>query len=658
MPARSVAIALVATRALVVTLAVSAARGADRDDLLDHCGGCHGGGSREGGFDLDALLASAPVDGRLPEAPDLTTWMTVVRNLRSETMPPPEEPPLAAADRQRLVSFIERDVFKLDAARPEPGHVVLRRLNRFEYANTVADLTGLPLPVDDDLPPDDTGYGFDTVGEVLSMSPLLVEKYLLLADRIGETLVDVARVEAVDGAAPAYPAPIRRVFTAGPPPADPTAAATHLESTIASLALRTFRGPVEAAVIDRLVDLARASAAPPAGSFERGVATALAAMLASPRFLFRPESGATDAAGAAPSAVPLADPALASRLSFFLWGSMPDDELLQAACAGRLHADLDRQVARMIADPKADRFVENFVGQWLRTRDVEALPVDLGSALRPRGRSLVNEREFHRSVRPAMREETQLLFAHLLRGNRPAIELITSRETFLNESLAAFYDIPDVEGPEMRLVQLAADAHRGGLLTHGSFLMVTSQSTRTSPVKRGLFILDSLLGIAVPPPPPNVPPLDSAGSAAGGGTMREMLAAHRQDPMCSSCHERMDPLGLAFERYNAVGQWLGADGGATDTVGRLPTGESFTAPADVAAIIAGPRRRNFERNLVEKLLVYALGRGLAYSDGPAVEAILDKCGGGDCRLADLVTAVVRSVPFRMIRPAPTTEATP
>lgn len=210
----------------------------------------------------------------------------------------------------------------------------------------------------------------------------------------------------------------------------------------------------------------------------------------------------------------------------------------------------------------------------------------------------------------------------------------------------------------MRLVQLAPDSHRGGLLTHGSFLMVTSQSTRTSPVKRGWLILDSLLGISVPPPPPNVPPLDSAGSAAGGGTMRDMLASHRQDPLCSSCHERMDPLGLAFERYNAVGQWLGDGGGEIDTAGRLPTGESFADPGDVTAIIAGPRRRSFERNLVEKLLVYALGRGLTYRDGPVVEAILDDCGGEGCRLADLVTAVAGSVPFRMTRPAPTMEATP
>jgi hypothetical protein len=385
------------------------------------------------------------------------------------------------------------------------------------------------------------------------------------------------------------------------------------------------------------------------------VAAALTAMLAAPRFLFRVEQP-----GAGPidrGAVPLDDHSLATRLSYLLWSSLPDDDLVEVARAGELHQRLGEQVDRLIADARADRFVADFVGQWLKTRDVETAAFDVREILRSRDQFMA-ERIFSPRVRAAMRQETELLVARLLRDDRPATDLLVARETFLNSRLARFYGIPGVEGPEMRLVSLAPDSHRGGLLTHASFLAVTSNPTRTSPVKRGLFILENLLGTPTPPPPPDVPPLEAAARSDRRASMRELMELHRRDALCASCHERMDPLGLALEGYNALGQWRGHDADGLDTSGRLVTGETFADARELAEVIAGPRRRDFHRCLAEKLLTYALGRGLEYFDGPAVDTIVDEMerdGGG---LRALVQAVCRSVPFRMMRPPQPAEPSP
>lgn len=645
-------------RRLAIAISIAAvAASATADDGVrqlwaTHCGSCHLDGAAEGRLDLDGMLGRLTSGSSAAGGPDEQAWVAVLRNLRAETMPPADEPRPSTDDRRRLIAFVDREVFRLDPARPDPGHVVLRRLNRSEYAHTIEDLTGLDMPVADELPDDDSGYGFDTIGDVLSMSPLLVEKYLALAGRVAEAVVEQAvpsRAPAAD--AGAYPAAVGRVFPLGPAPADDTLRPAHLRDTVARLAERTFRGHVDPATIDRLTDIARQSGDAAGGSFERGVAAALTAMLSSPRFLFRIEPPADEQAadGQPRSAVPLDDVALASRLSYFLWSSMPDDELLAVARDGHLHDVLHEQVERMLADPKSDRFVADFVGQWLQTRDVETLPFDLQRVVGGRHR-FVGERVFSHRVRRAMRRETELLFAELLRTNRPATDLLVARETFLNGPLARFYGIEGVEGPEMRLVSLADDSHRGGLLMHGSLLVVTSNPTRTSPVKRGQFILDNLLGTPTPPPPPDVPPLEAAVTADGRPpSMRELMELHRQDALCASCHARMDPLGLALERYNAIGQWRDDD--RVDTSGRLITGESFADARELAEVIAGARRHDFHRCLAEKLLVYALGRGLEYFDGPTVDTIVratERDGGG---LGTLVHAVCDSVPFRMRRPA-------
>jgi mono/diheme cytochrome c family protein len=638
--------------ALGVLAALAGAARADEVRRLfeESCGGCHFDGAAEGALDLDALFTRLSGTGAAATGPDHAAWLAVLENLRAETMPPADEPRPTPEARQRMIRFVERDAFAIDPSRPDPGHVVLRRLNRSEYGHTIRDLTGLDLDPANELPTDDSGYGFDTIGEVLTMSPLLVEKVLAVATRIGETVADEA--VATEGR---YPEQVRRVFPLGPEPADTARRAEHLRDTIARLGTRAFRRPLDAATCERLLAIAAAAVDAPGGTFERGVAAALTAMLAAPRFLFRVEQP-----GAGPidrGAVPLDDYSLATRLSYLLWSSLPDDDLVEVARAGELHQRLGEQVDRLIADARADRFVADFVGQWLKTRDVETAAFDVREILRSRDQFMA-ERIFSPRVRAAMRQETELLVARLLRDDRPATDLLVARETFLNSRLARFYGIPGVEGPEMRLVSLAPDSHRGGLLTHASFLAVTSNPTRTSPVKRGLFILENLLGTPTPPPPPDVPPLEAAARSDRRPSMRELMELHRRDALCASCHERMDPLGLALEGYNPLGQWRGHDADGLDTSGRLVTGETFADARELAEVIAGPRRRDFHRCLAEKLLTYALGRGLEYFDGPAVDTIVDEMerdGGG---LRALVQAVCRSVPFRMMRPPQTAEPSP
>lgn len=626
----------------VLASAATAAEDSPRAIFSSFCGACHFAGAEEGGVAIDRMLtttdAARPVD---PGSAEHAGWVNLWKNLRAETMPPADQPQPSAAERRRMREFVSQDVLGVDARRPDPGHVVLRRLNRVEYANAVRDLTGIEENLRDDLPADDTGYGFDTIGEVLSVSPLLLEKYVDLAARVGD------RVAAAAATADGYPLHLRRVFAFGPRPPDPAARADHLRRTVRRLAERAFRRPVDDETVARLVAVSEGASAAPGGSFEAGIAAAVTAVLASPRFLFRVEDDAAvaDAAGS----VPIDQFALATRLSFFLWSTMPDDELFAAAAAGTLRQDLGGHVERMLRDPRSDAFVENFVGQWLQTRDVMALPVDLRRVLGVRDR-LEGERIFSTAVRRAMRAETELLFAHVLRTGLPATELLVGRSTFLNEPLARFYGVADVGGDEMRLVKLPDRVPRGGLLTHGSVLMVTSNPTRTSPVKRGLFILDNLLGTPAPPAPPGVPPLDEAAATLPRApAMRDLMERHRRAPLCASCHARMDPLGLALEAYDAVGQWRPeAAAGAIDTAGRLITGERFADAQELAQVIAGPRRRDFHRCLSEKLLTYALGRGVEYFDEPAVDKILEQAGP-DGRLDRLVQGVVMSAPFQMRR---------
>ncbi len=798
-----------------VALALSAgplARGAGRADpvaafkrdispvLEDYCYECHGDGMARGKLAFDELS-----DADIASRTDL--WFTALKNLRADIMPPAGKPHPTPAEEKRIADWIKYSAFGIDRADPDPGRVTIRRLNRVEYGRTVRSLLGVDFPSEAEFPPDDTGNGFDNMGDVLSISPLLLEKYLQAADTIitgvvpqssrvtpvvtangrdfrdfdpdkgfqapegedggrpvrpeegraleyaeslsvghtfvaprdstygiafnlmikgpfnfdtarcrltvkidGETTYDESlgwfdhkvlafardvtwkagphavviavsplppaqlpagaegldpedkqrnelRIQSVqmkgpfDAASRVLPADYLRFFPRGEPPVSRSKRDKYARDILGDFAGRAFRRPVDEATLGRLVNLARETDAAPGGSFEVGISRAMMAVLASPRFVFRIERPDPEDAGAR---FPRVDEySLASRLSYFLWSSMPDAELLALAGRGQLRANLRAQVARMLLDKKSEGLVRNFTGQWLQARDVEFIPINarvvLGLGPPVRGEPRV---DFDGDTRRAMRSETEMVFAYIIHGDRSLLELVDSDYTFLNEKLAAVYGIPGVTGKSMRLVTLPADSLRGGILTEGTMLTVTSNPTRTSPVKRGQFVLENILGTPVPPPPPNIPALEAAKSAFTDHepTLREMLAVHRSNKLCQSCHARMDAVGLAFENFNALGNYRTKDAGqAIDTAGKLISGEPFADVRDLKRVITHARREDFYRCVTEKLLTYALGRGLEYYDVESVDRIVAGLERDDGRFSTLLLGVIDSAPFQRQR---------
>ncbi|HVZ20015.1 MAG TPA: DUF1592 domain-containing protein, partial [Vicinamibacterales bacterium] len=370
-----------------------------------------------------------------------------------------------------------------------------------------------------------------------------------------------------------------------------------------------------------------------AAGFDEGVERALERMLVSPQFLFRIEH--------APSAgvAPVSDLELASRLSFFLWSSIPDDELLDVAAKGQLHtpAVLDREVRRMLRDPRSSSLVTNFAEQWLFVRDVEAKQPD--GLIFP---------DFDETLRAAMHKETDLFLDSVLRGDRSVLDLLTANYSFINDRLAKHYGISNVEGSDFRRVTFPPGSPRGGLLGQGSILTLTSYATRTSPVVRGKWVLENLLSAAPPPPPPNIPALKTTGSEPGHTlTMREAMTAHRANPSCATCHARMDPIGFAMENFDAVGRWRDHDNGnPIDASGMLPDGTAFNGMAGLKKILLADRDQ-FVNTVAEKLLMYALGRNVQYYDQPYVRAIVHGAASSNDTFASLVTGVVHSAPFQL-----------
>jgi hypothetical protein len=813
--------------------------------LENYCYDCHGGGISKGGVTLDGFEDIASLR-------DHKLWERALRNVRSGLMPPVEEGPFPAAEAQKLMKWIKRDAFGLDPARPDPGRVTVRRLNRVEYRNTVRELTGVDYDTQKEFPADDTGHGFDNIGAVLTLSPMLLEKYLDAAQAIitqavptqprvvaehtvpGRTFRTVAaEVSKPDeGGTPAAsgsvastprrrPAPTaegegldlsyytpatveakHRVTHAGryqvvlnlrtveryvenqfdlnrcrvvvtidgetvleqefaregsrtfefvfdrewqpgertlavkvtpldpeqpqlrqlrlrlntaivrgplapehwvaprnyakyfprPTPADAAGRREYAREVLAAFATRAFRRPAEAAAVDRLVALAESVSAEPSATFESGVAQAMVAILASPSFLFREEF---TLAAPADGAHPLVDEyALASRLSYFLWSSMPDAELLRLAGAGQLRAQLTAQVNRMLQDPRSREFVRNFTGQWLQARDIAHVPITaLDVYLRdhpspeyeaarqtfrrlPRGQATRTPeqqaeiararevfQEFTRKPKPDltsdlrrfMLEETELTFANILKEDRSVLELLRSDYTFLNEDLARHYGIEGVSGRTMRKVTLPPDSPRGGILTQGTVLAVTSNPTRTSPVKRGVFILEAILGTPPAPPPPNIPSLEDVATPAElkAMSLRETLALHAKEPLCSSCHNRMDPLGLALENFNAMGRWRTSElNQPIDPAGKLITGETFADIRELKQVLATARRHDFYHALAEKLLTYALGRGMEYYDTTTLDDLVARLDASEGRISVLLHGIVNSAPFQQRRASP------
>ena len=579
--------------------------------LARYCYGCHNDEKHKGELSLAALTKGSDA----LQHPEI--WQKVLSKIRDHEMPPEEKLQPSPSERERVTGWIEHALF--DCENPDPGRVTLRRLNRAEYNNTVRDLVGVDFHPADDFPVDDTGYGFDNIGDVLTLSPMLLEKYLAAAESI------LTRAFTNDS--------IRRAILI----CEPQDGTTNqcFRTILARFTQRAYRWPVQADEVERLTQLAEMTLANGA-DFETSVKAALEAVLISPHFLFRGELPSQT--GTQTKAHPIGEYVLASRLSYFLWSSMPDEELFALAAQKQLRRHLDEQVRRMLRDPKSKAFVENFSGQWLQTRDLKQVTPD--AKLFP---------AFDDELRDDMAQESELFFENVLREDRSILDFLEGDYTFVNERLARHYGLEGVSGLAFRRVSLKGTP-RGGVLTQGSVLTVTSNPTRTSPVKRGKWVLENLLAQPPPPPPPGVPPLGEGAEETAAASLRQRMERHRSDPHCASCHAQMDPLGFSLENFDAIGAWREQDGTfPIDATGQLPGGEHFSGAAQLRQMLMKEKRPQFVRCLTEKMLTYALGRGLEYYDRCAVERITSALPSQGYRFSALVFGIVKSVPFQQTR---------
>ena len=733
--------------------------------VLDrYCVTCHNDRLETGGLALDTVDPT-----QVANAPEI--WEKVLRKLRTGLMPPSPRRRPDAETYASLVSYFETALDRAAAAAPNPGRPAVHRLNRAEYTNAIRDLLALEVDGRALLPPDESGYGFDNIGDVLSVSPGLLERYLLAASKIsrravgdptlrpatavyktspllaqddrgsedlpfgsrgglavrhhfpldaeyvlrvslrgrartgqfleirldrervrlfdlseregleirlpvraGTRLLGVSFVDAlaqslpVDGRPPPPPitsfaftlypnapavdsvevvgpydgqvpedTPSRRaIFVCRPDTADDETPCAR--DILGSLARRAYRRPVNDTDIGALL-ASYEDGRNEGGTFEDGIRWAVEALLVSPKFLFRIEHDSE----AAPPGTPyrISDLELASRLSFFLWSSIPDEALIDLAARRELSAPLvlDAQVRRMLDDPRSAALVENFTGQWLYLRNLRTIAPDA-----------TQFPEFDDNLRHALRQETELFVASQVRENRSVHDLLRANYTFMNERLARHYGIPNVYGSHFRRVT-HSDDRRAGLLGQASILTVTSYPHRTSPTVRGKWLLENLLGAPPPPPPPDIPDLPENEGDAQPTTMRERMAQHRANPVCASCHAKIDPLGFALENFDAVGRWREHDGAAStpiDASGTLPDGAAFDGPASFRdALLREPWSTEFVSTITEKLLTYALGRGLEYYDAPVVRKIVREAKPDGYRWASLIVGVVKSTPFQM-----------
>ena len=727
-----------------------------------YCYDCHAKGKHKGDVTLDKFKSFASIQADRP------TWENVAEQLESTEMPPEDEPQPTKAEMAVLTSFVNEAVSFRDCGGPrDPGKVTIHRLNRAEYDNTIRDLLGVDFKPTADFPSDDSGYGFDNIADVLSMSPLLAEKYLDAAEtaldraivtegpkrkrvtidgnkltstiagyvadddafvlsnngelfteqeipatgeyeirmraygeqagpdpvrmsvridgvevkalevkaikdapqvsvvsvplRIGEHRIGVAFIdEFADKSNPKKPVrrrlavesltvdgPKNAAQLPAPPPTEfqkklvfAVAPRDGSEQTCAAKVLRNFstrafRRPATEGEVGRLMKLFTAARA--AGDkYEKALKTSMAAVLCSPHFLFRIEPAPQGSTG---KTYAIGDYALASRLSYFLWSSMPDEALFNAAAAGKLHQPgaLEAEIKRMMADPKAEAFVANFEGQWLELRILDDYEVDTGRFP-----------EF-RQLRTAMKKEVEMFFQSLIAQDGSVLDLLDSNYTFVNDKLARFYGLPNVTGEAFRRVPLTATNHRGGVLTMAGVLTVTAMPSRTSPVKRGKFILEAILGTPPPPPPPDVPALGEKKKGENAATLRIRLEAHRTNPTCASCHKRMDPLGFALENYDAIGHWRDKEGEfPIDASGVLPGGHPISGPEDLKKALL-EKKDGFVRCLATKMLTYAIGRGVEPYDQCTIEDICASVKQNNYRFSSLLIGIVKSDAFQKRR---------
>jgi mono/diheme cytochrome c family protein len=729
-----------------------------------YCIGCHGSDGASAGINLTKHKS---LDAMLN---DRATWDKVIGTIESQSMPPKGVPHPDIAARTAVVNALQSTFSQADCKINDPGRVTMRRLNKVEYNNTVRDLLRVSSTPADKFPSDDVGYGFDNIGDVLSISPLLMEKYVAAArqlsreaimapeDRViptkrvlGKDLKAIAggamtpyvgdgllfgtgsdagfsidapiagtytlKIEAsgqqlgaeacqmrilVNGkavgqvavanrpnrpkvytqtlqidapgkvtigvgfmndafegpgkdrnlivhsveldfpeaAAAAIPLPVSHRFLVRKQPDNATDVAWDeaMGYNVRFLMRRAYRRPVTPQEVARVVSLSKTVRTRKL-SFERGMQLALQAILVSPNFLYKVE---VDPDPNNPKSSRTLNPyELATRLSYFIWSSMPDDALLAAAESGKLAtaAQINAQVARMVKDAKSLSLAQNFAGQWLNLRKAAVVQPDV--ARFP---------TFNEGLRKAMQQETELYFDRIVRDDRPVMELVKSNYTFLNEPLAKHYGIPDVTGDSMRLVKLSPGP-RGGVLGHASVLMLTSNPGRTSPVKRGKWVLENLLGTPPPLPPPNVPPLpeEQAGGIARPTSVRARLEEHRKNPACANCHERLDGMGFALENFDAIGGWRDTDEGvALDVTGEIPDGSKFKGVTGLQALLVS-KKQAVVRGMLERLLTYGIGRGIERYDQCDLDKMTSRTLNKGGRFSHLLAEVIQSKAFRTRR---------
>jgi hypothetical protein len=534
------------------------------------------------------------------------------------------------AERSQLLAWINDTLL---ASQPDPGPFMVHRLNNRQYANTIRDLLYLPADYNAaaDFPADERGDGFDNNAGTLTISPLLIESYLAAAEK--------ATVVALSLDPKAVPQAKDATLAAKSKLNEPSAALKvdfanrqeKIRLNIEAFAPRAFRRPVSKEEIDGLMKFAALSFAHAGESYDQATGLAIRAALLSPEFLFRMERDPNpDGTG---KIFEITEHQLATRLSYVLWSTMPDDELFAAAREGKLRATLDEQIARMLKDPKSISLTKDFLGQWLEIRGMHEVT------------------NAPKSLLESMKGETEHFFDYIVRNDRSLMEFLDADYTFVNQELAELYGIPGITGDTFQKVQVDR-AQRGGIFTQASFLTLTSKplgsGRRTSPVLRGKWILENIFNQPVPPPPPDVPELKLDTNKELKGTVRQIFEQHRQDPACAGCHARMDPYGFALENYDGTGAWRKQDNKVNvDPSGEI-NGKAFKTAVEFRALLAD-RKDDFRRAVVSKLLSYALGRGIQPYDRPAIDSVCAAVKADGDRFSSVVAQIVRSYPFQHAR---------
>ncbi|HEX3133890.1 MAG TPA: DUF1592 domain-containing protein [Planctomycetota bacterium] len=579
--------------------------------MMIYCDRCHGEKKKKAGITFEYAVKN-------PSSPAFRLlWKQAASNIKAHDMPPEKEDKQPTdQERQVLVEWVA-GMKHLSAK--DPGEFVIRRLSKREYGNTLHDLFGVDAHLADELPDEVFGAGYTN-----SLSPLLMEQYLQVANDV------INRVVAPAGSPPT--AVQRQVFGDTPKDEQGKQAAAH--KIAQTIARRAYRRPASEAELDVLMRVF-ALATEKGKTYSEALRLMVKAVLVSPQFLFITPNGAAESGK---DIVPLDDHQLASRLSYLLWATMPDAELSSLADAGTLHdpAVLAKQTRRLLADPRSRALFDGFGAQWLGLDKLSGKSFDAGKFP-----------QMTPAMRSAMYDEARLLFDSIVRENRSLMTFIECDYTFLNGTLATVYGLEKtVSGSEMRKVSLS-NANRGGILALPGILAMSSFPNRTSPVNRGVWVLEQVLGEHVPPPPPNVPALEKQDQhKVANLTLRQRTELHRTDPVCASCHKVLDPIGFGLENFDAIGRWRTQDdsGGAIDASGELPGGHHFSAPKELKKILAG-RANDLCRSLTEKLLAYALCRQLEGYDEIVVDQLVDAIAKNGYRMQSLVIAVVTSYPF-------------